>query len=92
MNDLQLIPVGAGYLYTMDFSADIPNTVTVTGISFTAPGLTLGVAQDELGLFRSSILVSGAVHGTTYTLTGTATLSNGESLPKAATLRGWNGA
>jgi hypothetical protein len=91
MSDLQLIPVGAAYKYTIDFTADIPATVTVTAVTFSAPGLTLGTQQDELGSYRSTILVSGAEHGRSYILAAYATLSNGETLEQSVTLKGWNG-
>jgi hypothetical protein len=93
VNGLQLIPVEGNFAYTIDYSADVAEGVTVSSIVWSvSPSLTLAGQVDALGSARSTIRVSGAEHGTCYLLQAIATLSSGEVIPKDITLRGFNGA
>ena len=92
MNDFQFLPVEAGLLYTADFSDALSGTVTVSACTWSiTPSITLGSPVDDFGNARSSVKVSGAVHGTVYNLQAKATLSNGEIVPKDIALIGFNG-
>lgn len=90
MPRLLLLRTGASLLHTFDFSDQVPATVTVSGVSFTGVGLTLDNQSNDLPNNRATIRVSGAEHGKTYQLRGIATLSNGETVPDEATIRGWD--
>ncbi len=91
MNDFQLLPVQAGRLYTVDFTDDLPSSVTVSSVVWTiTPSLTLAGQVDDFGNAKSSIRVSGGAHGVTYTLQALATYSNGETFPKDVMLQGFN--
>lgn len=92
VNDYQVIPVEAGLLYTADFTDSLPATVTVvTCVWSISPSIALTSQADDFGNARSSIKVSGAVHGVVYNLQAKATLSNGEIVPKDVALLGFNG-
>ena len=97
MNDFQLLPVGGELYYTPDFSADVPEDVTVSAIAFTVEPsaspmlLALSAQSDDLANCRSSIRVTGARHGYNYVLKATAALSNGEDLIKSISIIGFNG-
>jgi len=87
-----LIDPVAGLIYTFDFSAEVPSGASVTGITVTAPSpLVASGKSDDLPNKLTRVLISGAAHGGIYQVEATATLSNGETLNQAATLRGWNG-
>lgn len=90
MSKLLLLRTGASLLHTFDFSAEVPATVTVTSVTFSGVGLTLDNQSNDLGNYRATIRVSGASHGVTYQLRAVATLSNGETVPAEATVRGWD--
>lgn len=91
MNDFQLLPVQAGRLYTVDFTDDLPSAVTVSSVVWSiSPSLTLAGQVDDFVNAKSSIRISGASHGVTYTLQALATYSNGETFPKDVTLLGFN--
>ena len=93
MNDFQLLPVGGELYYTPDFSADVPEDVTVSAIAFTvepAASLTLEAQADDLASCRSSIRVSGSQHMRHYVVKAAATLSNGETLVRSISIRGFN--
>jgi hypothetical protein len=85
-----VLRTGASFLYRFDFSAQVPATVTVSGVSFTGVGLTLDNQSNDLSNNRATIRVSGAEHSRNYQLRGMATLSNGETVPDEATIRGWD--
>ena len=92
VNDVQFIPVEGVYFYTFDFTDSLPATVTVTACTFTiTPSITLAGQIDDFANNKSTIKVSGALHGTTYNLQAKATLSNTESVPKDICLIGFNG-
>ena len=92
MNDFQVLPVEAGRAYTVDFTDDLPAGVTVTAVAFSiSPSITLDSQDDDFANNRSTIKVSGAVHGVTYNLQAKATYSNGETYPKDIALLGFNG-
>ncbi|HRC61642.1 MAG TPA: hypothetical protein PLX85_00275 [Dehalococcoidia bacterium] len=86
-----LIDPTAGLIYTFDFSDEVPAGVSVTAIAIVAPApLTTSGKTDDLPNKQTRVLISGAIHGQTYQVEATATLSNGETVPLSATLRGWN--
>lgn len=98
MNDYQLISTESSLIYTADFSDVLAGSVLVTDCAWTigpvsgspaAP--TLSSQTDDFANARSSIRVSGAVHGAHYILQAKATLSNGEVVVKDIALLGFNG-
>lgn len=98
LNDHQLIPAEGALTYTFDFTDSLPATVTVISVAFSlspqsgsplTPSLSAQV--DDLADNRSTIKVSGVVHGATHVLQGKATLSNGELVVKDVVLQGFNG-
>jgi hypothetical protein len=94
MNDAQVLPVGGHLFYTPDFSADIPAGAAITGIAFTVEpsgGLALSGQSNDYGSGQASIRASGATHGVSYVLKATATLDNGEVIPKNISVIGFNG-
>jgi hypothetical protein len=92
VNDVQFMPVEGVYFYTFDFTDSLPATVTVTACAFTiTPSITLAGQIDDFVNNKSTIKVSGALHGVTYNLQAKATLSNTESCPKDVCLVGFNG-
>lgn len=92
MNDYQLLPVEAGLAYTADFSQELPDTVTLTAVTWSiTPSITLAGQVDSLGTAQSTTRVSGAAHGITYNLQSKGTLSNGETIVKDIALQGFNG-
>ena len=89
-NDLQLLPVSGELAYTWDFSDVIPSTspltVTLASVAFTADTpLTVGSQTDDLSNYRSTVIISGAVHAGVYVVQALGTLSNGEVIPKDVT-------
>jgi hypothetical protein len=94
MNDYQVLPVGGELIYTPDFSADVPAGSAVTAIAFTvepAGSLALAGQSNDYAEGQASIRVSGSAHGGRYTLKATATLDNGEVIPKFIAIVGVNG-
>ena len=91
MNDFQMIPVGGALSYTADFTDALPASVTLSACTWSiSPSINLSNQVDSLGSALSTIRVSGALHGITYTLQAIGTLSNGETVPKDVTLLGFN--
>ena len=94
MNDYQVLPVGGELFYTPDFSADVPAGSAVTGIVFTVEptgSLTLAGQSNNYAEGQASIKASGSTHGGRYVLKATATLDNGEVIPKFIAIVGVNG-
>jgi hypothetical protein len=95
MNDFQLLKVGEALFYTPNFAAEVPDSATVTGITFSvepAASLTLGNQTNDLANSQASIKASGSAHGRSYVLKAAAVLSNGETLVKAIAIKGFNDA
>lgn len=92
VNDFQFIPVGAAYFYTENFTGSLPESVTVTACVFTiTPSITLAGQVDDFANNKSTIRVSGQLHGVSYNMQASATLSNTETLVKDICLIGFNG-
>lgn len=65
-------------------------SATLVSVAYTAiPGVTL-TSQGVAGA-TSTVRVSGLVHGRTYQLEATATLSTGETLNRNIPIRAFNG-
>jgi len=89
--DLQLLPINGELLYTFDFTADVPEDVTVDAIDYVVPAqLTQYVDVDDLANFKGTAgfkcSVSGK-HGMIVQVECKATLSNSEKVPKYLTIR-----
>lgn len=74
---------------TFDFTSEMVGGVTLSGVVFSVDGLTLGTQSNDLSNGRSTIVISGATHGTRYRLEATGSLSNGTSANRAAAILGW---
>ena len=92
MSDLQAFHVGGKLLYTFDWTAEVPATVTITQIDYVLPvGITQFADSDDLANFNGTGGFQGFAHGGTYQVVAKATLSNAEIIPKTLTVRGFNG-
>ena len=75
---------------TFDFTDELLEGVTVSGVTFSGSGLTLGTQSNDYANGLSTIVVSGTSHGTRYSLEATGTLSTGAVVNRAAAILGWN--
>lgn len=92
MNDLQCLTLGGELHYTFDFTLEVPNGVTITGISYVVPsGLTQFADDPDLNAYQGTIGLRAGQHGGTYQVLAKATLSNGEVVPQYLTVRVFNG-
>lgn len=92
MNDLQWLAVGEKDAFEVDFSAKVPVGVTVSNIAFTIPApLSSFAITPDLANKKSTVGLQGAVHGATYQVRATATLSTGPEIVENFTVRGFNG-
>ncbi len=100
MSDYFAIPVDAILNYQFEWDDMIPSAspaITMTNVDYeispSSSPQTLNVADEEeaFSQYQSTVMLQGAVHGVTYQLKATATLSNGEHIVKTVTLRGFNG-
>lgn len=98
--DYQVLTVGAELLFTFDWTLEVPSTsplTTISSVSYLLPSNTspqelveLSTSEDFAN-YMSSIELGGAVHGKTYQVRATCTLSNGEVIVKNLTIKGLNG-
>ena len=100
MNDVLILPVEGSLRYTFDFTDELPSTspatiLTAVAFSINQSGSPLAPVlsnkTDEFSLNRSTIQVTGGVHGHKYVLQAIATTSGGEELVKDAVLQGFDG-
>lgn len=92
MSDLQVLAVGGKVAFTADFTLEVPVGVTVSNIAFTIPPpLSSFAISPDLANKKSTVGLQGAVHGVTYQVRATATLSSGEDIVENVTVRGFNG-
>ena len=95
-NDFQMLPVSAKLAYTFDFSGALSASSplpTVTDITVTGSnGITISDQSNDYASYQATVLLSGATHGSMYLVQATATMSNGEQIPKDLTVIGSNGA
>lgn len=78
--------------YTFDWSADIPEGISLVSVAHTVPSpLVIESEVTDVDALQSTVAIAGSMHGQTYLVTALATLSNGEQIPGEATLRGFNG-
>ena len=100
MNDYLILPVGGSLRYPVDFTEDLPSAspaITITSVTFSitqygsplAP--VLSDQTDEFTLNKSTIQVTGGVHGKKYVLQARATTTGNETLVKDAVLMGFEG-
>lgn len=100
MNDVLILPVEGSLRYTFDFTDEMPSTspaTFLTGVTFSinqsGSPLTpvLSLQTNEYSINRSTIQVTGGVHGEKYILQARATTSGNEILVKDAVLMGLDG-
>jgi len=91
MTDLYLLPVGGDLYWTFDFTDEISAPGTLVSVTITS-ALTLEDQSDDVGNKQSSVRITGAQHGITYTVTAVGLTSTGEDVVKSITIRGWAGA
>jgi hypothetical protein len=90
--DLQALAVAGQLLYTFDWAAEVPAAVTIISVAYVLPSpLTQFASSEDFGNKKSTIGLQGALHGETYQVRATATLSNTEQVVKNLSVRGFNG-
>jgi hypothetical protein len=78
-------------IVTFDWSDVLGLTISLAGVVHTVPApLTKGAESTDVLNQTSAVKVSGAVHGGMYLVEAQATLSNGETINRQATVRGFN--
>jgi hypothetical protein len=86
-----LIDPGDNVIVTIDWSAELGTGVTLSSVTHTVPSpLSKNAESTDVANNRSSVKLSGVVHGGLYAMEGQATLSNGETVNRQVMLRGWN--
>lgn len=91
MSALQLLPINGELLYTFDFSAEVPDAVTVDSIDYTLPSQLESFADvDALASKKGTIglrATATGTHGMTLQVEATANLSNSEKVVQYLTVR-----
>lgn len=89
---IQLKTPDADLVYTFDWSDDIPDGVQLDSVVHLVPApLEIELEQTDPATNRSTVQISGGVHGKTYLVKALATLTEGEDIPGMFTLRVSNG-
>jgi hypothetical protein len=73
----------------IDWEDILPTGVTVSTVTHSVPS-PLTKSSESNTSTTSAVKVTGAVHGGRYSVTGAATLSNGEVLNRSWPVLGWN--
>lgn len=89
MSEPILVDPVEGLPITFDFSAELVGTVTLSDVTFSGAGLTLGSQSNDYANGKATVPVSGVTHGVRYKLEATGTLSNGTIANRAAAILGW---
>ena len=85
-----LVDPGDSIVLEMDWSDSLADGVTISGVTHSVP-LPLTKVSESDDSPSSFVRVSGAVHGQTYLIEASATLSTGETLNRQFPLRCFNG-
>lgn len=78
-------------IVTFDWSDVLGDSLALVSVTHTVPSpLTKAAESTDIPNKASGVKVSGAAHGGLYQVEAQATLSNGESINRQATVRGFN--
>lgn len=78
--------------FQLDWSDVLPDGVTLGTVTHSVPAPLTKVSEStDVGGARSTVRVSGGVHGRHYMVSGQTTLSNGEVLNRPFTVPCFNG-
>lgn len=92
MADPELKTPNASLIYTFDWSLNIPEGETLVEVTHTLPApLSKDLEQTDTEGLRSTVQISGGVHGGRYWIEAEATLSDGETVPGGFLLRVMDG-
>jgi hypothetical protein len=89
--DIVLLDPGDQAVVDLDWSETLSGAVTLVAVVHTLPApLTKLSEATNTTTGHSQVKVSGAVHGSLYLLSASATLSNGEVINRQVPARGWD--
>lgn len=85
-----LIDPGDNVRFDLDWTDELDDGVTLSAVTHTVPS-PLTKVSESVTSSNSYVRISGAVHGYTYLIEASATLSTGETLNRQFPLRCFNG-